>query len=94
MIEYSTGAIRALGQCRLGVDDVLVYQNPSRTCVAHVDHRFPGRSYDIREAKVKTASGPDHGHADKEVEWKCFHMEGILHIWFDRDNAQLDVMND
>ena len=94
ILEYSTGAQQALGQCRIGLDPIVAYKSPSHICAAHSEHRLPNRGYDIREARVTATSLEHHEHCDSKLEWECFSMTGRLYFWFSREESLLTNITD
>jgi hypothetical protein len=79
LLDYKNGARRAVGACRLGVDKVVTYLNPSRICYypSQVSQTRPLPGHAVR---VKSGGDPTHDH--REDGWVCSPMEGSLQFWF------------
>jgi hypothetical protein len=77
---YGNGAQRAVGNCRLGIDLVKTYLNPSRICylpvsLSHVNGAGPRQV-------VRVEGENDSTHRHEENGWICSPMEGNLEFWF------------
>ncbi|KFA81328.1 hypothetical protein S40288_08298 [Stachybotrys chartarum IBT 40288] len=97
LLEYENGAQRALGQCRIGVDPVHVYINPTHICFLRTTYspaRAPTYSpprtpLQLKTVRVGCASG-EHNHDEKG--WVCSGMAANLEFWFTNEQTDLRAM--
>ncbi len=90
LFEYSNGAQRALGNCRLGVDLCRVYQKPRLLCRLEKTYRMPRFGVERRAVMVElTADVEQHTH--EEQGWCCSDLSGILRFWFTGEESYLDI---
>lgn len=85
LLKYANGAERALGSCRIGVDPVQHYPDPSvvRFCSANlVSETRMGH----RRVKVGIPDEP-------ERRWREFSPAGELHIWVTHEEMVAHVKN-
>ncbi|KIH89978.1 hypothetical protein SPBR_00261 [Sporothrix brasiliensis 5110] len=90
LVEYATGAQRALGQCRVGVDETTVFDRPQCLCVrpASYDRTRPRSSHGQRhwqkcqvfyaECSADISDGHEdedvHGEEQKKALWSCIPL--------------------
>lgn len=80
VLEYSNGSKRALGQCKLGVDQIEECMEPAQIC-----YYSPGKN----SVQVKVSNGSLHaGHG--EAGWTCCLMRGVLEFWFSDGEMKLN----
>ncbi|KAF4447697.1 hypothetical protein F53441_8792 [Fusarium austroafricanum] len=84
ILDYENGARRALGNCRLGIDRVKAYLEPSRLCYRPAGHAS-GIRRDIPAVRVEAGSDSNHQH--DEEGWVCSAMEGVVEFWFSREQS-------
>ncbi|RMJ11102.1 hypothetical protein CDV36_009273 [Fusarium kuroshium] len=80
LMEYEDGAQRTLGSCRLGVDPVTTYSQPTHICFTSTTLTDPDMTYPV--AKVEASNREkDHTHTK---EWTCCPVSwgGSLEVWF------------
>jgi hypothetical protein len=77
LFEYEGGAQRAVGECRVGVDDSKATTSPSCLCILVNEHLVD----------VVFAKG-DHQH--QREGWECHVMSGILEFWFTGEAVDLE----
>jgi hypothetical protein len=70
LLEYASGAQRAVGQCRLLVDRSKAYARPSYIAFANGAEGFP-------RAKISFEDVPEDDGA-----WSRYAMVGTLRFWF------------
>jgi hypothetical protein len=100
LIEYQNGGKRALGECRLGVDPVKVYDAPGCICILNEIHRDEGRRrwpsrYRIKSPSVARVScTADLGHVHHEDGWLCVQFRDrdfTLDMWFSDEQRRVEV---
>jgi hypothetical protein len=90
LLEYAGGGQRALGQCRLGVDQSKMYTRPSSMAFTNVTRPRPGSEKHKIERIEATKVGFDDV-PEGDGSWSHFAMEGTLRFWFTYDEARLEV---
>ncbi|KAH8738051.1 hypothetical protein BGZ61DRAFT_27171 [Ilyonectria robusta] len=94
IFEYATGAQRAVGECRFGLDPVVTVTDPSHICLTTFqDNRVKG-SLPWTTMRVKFSSSSTHSHCNDETEWQCFILKGTLECWFNRCQVNIKVITD
>lgn len=89
LFEYANGLLRAVGQCRLGVDHYNMYEKPSAICSrTHLTQDRAGRELYRLEVVLSSYSltCPPQG------EWDCWPLSNTLHFWFSEYGAKLSVL--
>ena len=99
LLEYKNGSRRSLGQCRLGLDNAVCYDGPSRGCLRQIETHVPlkkriasGTSTLVKSTVVKFTRDAKHNHS--EDGWTCFPMQGELEFWFSCEETDLIVVVD
>lgn len=100
---YANGAERALGQCRLQVDEYREYLNPSRFCSLRTKvstQRSEGMG-GVDEDEDDGCWGlqivfADDNHdtstcSHEKGEWECFSMVGTLYLFFNVEEVAITV---
>lgn len=92
LFEYLDGTLRAVGQCRLGVDHRITYKAPSVICsrITITTQDWTSR----RSCGVKVVLGSCAGpisHPPARV-WNCRPLSGTLHFWFSESSTALSVL--
>lgn len=92
IIEYASGAQRAIGQCRVGEDPVVEYHHPEKICVAPVGDRKQSLKWGLGEARViGVSSSSPLSSTDDNLLWRSFDLRGEMQFWFDRNVSQVLV---
>ncbi|KAH8129422.1 hypothetical protein LI328DRAFT_163056 [Trichoderma asperelloides] len=95
MIEYNNGLKRALGQCRLGMDSVHRYQNPSSISYASTYQPTCGKhKLSCKGVHVVFDSQNQLNVQDRELIWEHYEMRGQLYFWFTTHEVYLKVSQD
>ncbi|OAA63514.1 hypothetical protein SPI_03677 [Niveomyces insectorum RCEF 264] len=94
VVAYKNGGMRALGQCRIGVDPVSEYENPSCLCVRRTTYTTQARKETFCAVYVHVATTGDlHSHA--EPGWICSAaLHGSLEFWFTDYESDLTVVTE
>lgn len=95
LIEYENGTRRAVGQCRLGVDDFEEYHRPLSFSYANV-HYWPGCSCRGRHrgAHIVFHSESQPGLLEGNLPWEHYPMIGTLTAWFSSHDMRLKVIQE
>ncbi|CAK7199888.1 hypothetical protein SEUCBS139899_002574 [Sporothrix eucalyptigena] len=106
LFYYKNGGQRALGQCRVGVDDEKDYDDPACLCISRdgfthvVEDRAP-REPGTQRWHVFYAQAMDdieeHTHEDENGIWECIPLGegcGRLEVSFTAKSSRLEVMED
>ncbi|UKZ86356.1 uncharacterized protein TrAFT101_002191 [Trichoderma asperellum] len=82
LLEYEDGTLRALGQCRLGLDTVQCYKHPTKFHYTIVKYSSHIKTHDSRclQAAFDSESGLFSTHNNSE--WKTCPMKGFLQFSF------------
>lgn len=91
LLEYSDGGVRALGECRIGVDvsRYLMTAMPKYIHVASIQRHDLIRGLEMSVAQVAVS---DDGQVDENrsfCHWETFEMKGTLHFWYSKDECKL-----
>ncbi|KAK3897145.1 hypothetical protein C8A05DRAFT_20026, partial [Staphylotrichum tortipilum] len=86
LLEYEGGGQRALGQCRLLVDQTKTYNRPSRIAFTNVLRLPAGSEFDLEATKVAFDEIPEGGDG-----WSSFGMTGTLWFWFTEKETRLEM---
>ena len=99
MFDYQNGARRAVGNCRLGVDRVETYLDPTRICYRPIlPRREHSRALDSQSSslvdrrEVLVESGCDSTHQHEEAGWVCSAMEGDLEFQFSQVESIIRIL--
>ena len=67
LLIYENGGMRALGQCRVGVDKEREFQTPRHMCYRRYRFYSHKRKHDLRGVQVAFSSdcSKEHGHSDE-----------------------------
>lgn len=82
VLEYRDGSKRALGQCRLGVDQSEECFEPARLCYGSLGKNSV-------QVTVCSRGGSHAGH-EEETGWTCCSMRGVLEFWFSETDVKID----
>lgn len=89
LFEYISGGLRAVGQCRLGVDLSKKYISPSTIC-------FRIRSWRNRAGRDRGGIQVDIGCCSvichPQEEWNCRKFSNTLHFWFSEQRSILSIL--
>jgi hypothetical protein len=93
IIDYENGGARAIGQCRIGDDPFVVYENPSKLCLAPAGDRRQSMRWGFGEvfvvgvgSKPVTVPMVDNG---RRLNWCQYDLRGEMQFWFDRWTSQV-----
>ncbi|KAL2759487.1 hypothetical protein ACRALDRAFT_2030768 [Sodiomyces alcalophilus JCM 7366] len=95
ILYYENGGSRAVGQCRLHVDDSILVARPSRLCFQATTYLTRIRKQERHGVRVEFGAGGDdpHGHGGGEG-WECRPLRGVLELTFTEDASYLAVAED
>ncbi len=84
LLEYENGGQRAIGECRIGVDQYQIYRKPSRICYRYLSLNVTPSTWETTRTAMKVEGGSDDesDHTNEEEGWKCCGMQGRLDFWF------------
>ncbi|KAJ8128863.1 hypothetical protein O1611_g4770 [Lasiodiplodia mahajangana] len=92
IFHYRNGGSRALGQCRLKVDQSVVVEKPCVLCFQTTLYSTAdGKRWDhARGVRVEVTGDDSHQHSDSE--WKCIPLgSGVLTFSFNEDSSWISV---
>lgn len=94
LLYYKNGAQRAVGQCRVGVDDSTSYDDPRGICLfgrAALQHSESewNDEFNARDVVIKTGDECEHGSP-----WlhRCRPLTGEVGVWFAGAVARISVI--
>lgn len=95
LLEYSNGAQRALGDCRVGnylpgTDRVKKYLNPSRICYRGPQDGGAGAGRLSHNFVVNASDHHEHDHDTDD--WICSSLKGVLEFWFSRERSVIRIL--
>lgn len=101
LFEYENGSKRALGQCRLGLDEVRSWYKPLSLHYAvsevqwTVDQHHPLDPFETSiGALVIFDSESKHMSEDGTLERNYYELKGRLIVWFALNAADLQLVDD
>lgn len=86
MLKYENGGLRAVGQCRIGVDATKLYSQPLWICF-----RTSGRAGQRSELCLTEVSFDSMAHHGAHYGWQCTRMQGLLQFWFSERASKLSI---
>lgn len=89
LFEYADGLLRAVGQCRLGVDYCNTYKKPS--AIHSRTHTRKDRTGRILYG-LEVVLGPCSLNFHPSEEWTCWPLSNTLHFWFSERRTKLSVV--
>ncbi|TQV97875.1 hypothetical protein IF1G_03618 [Cordyceps javanica] len=87
IVGYRNGGARALGQCRIGVDAVQVYDWPACFCFNKTKYLRQGTRVERDSVRVECHGDGHHGHA--EDGWTCCTFPSRLEWWFTSEESRI-----
>ncbi|UKZ60298.1 uncharacterized protein TrAtP1_001578 [Trichoderma atroviride] len=98
LIEYENGSKRALGQCRLGVDDVQSWHRPLSMHCVPVDYErnvndLINETRKSRSAQVTFDCESSHVTEDGSLEENHHELKGRLNFWFTLNEVFLQFVD-
>lgn len=92
LLWYENGGSRAVGQCRVHVDDSTTVDRPTRLCFQATTY-LTSKKWVRPGVRVRFGRDGDgdgaHRHSDEG--WKCRPLDGILTVFFTHDSFYLEV---
>ena len=94
LLYYKNGAQRAVGECRVGVDDSTPYDDPRGICLIRKGSRQytegePNDDFISGDAMIKTGDVCGHGPSGLYL---CRPLVGELAVWFSATAARIKVI--
>jgi hypothetical protein len=98
LIEYENGSKRALGQCRLGLDDVQSWHKPLSMHYVPADYDrnvcdLINESRTSRSAQVTFDSESSHVTEHGSLEENHYELKGRLNFWFTFHEVELQFVD-
>ncbi|EGX91146.1 hypothetical protein CCM_05304 [Cordyceps militaris CM01] len=87
VVGYKSGGARALGQCRVGVDTVRVYEQPACFCYKKTTYLRQDTPVERDSVSIECRSSADHGHS--EDGWTCCKFPSRLEWWFTSEESRI-----
>ncbi|KAM3461432.1 hypothetical protein NHJ6243_004952 [Beauveria neobassiana] len=87
VVGYQNGGERALGQCRIGVDAVRVYEQPACFCYKKTKYLRQGTRVERDSVKIECNTNANHDHS--EEEWTCCKFPSRLEWWFTSEESRI-----
>ena len=91
LLEYLDGGVRALGECRLGVDvsRYLMAAMPRYIHVASIQRVSLLTGLETSQAQVVVSNDGQVGAGRSYCDWETYEMRGTLHFWYSKDECKL-----
>lgn len=98
LIEYENGSKRALGQCRLGLDEVESWHKPLSMHYVREDYErnvcdFINETRKSKGVHVTFDSESSHISEDGSLEENYYELKGRLDFWFTCHEAELQFVD-
>ncbi|EWG36252.1 hypothetical protein FVEG_14643 [Fusarium verticillioides 7600] len=89
ILEYKNGAKRSAGQCRVGIDPVMVCHRPVSFCYRTVygDHLDHNKHYEL--VCCSEMDIPHYGHGYNNSPWTCSDLGLYAKVWCDDVTSDL-----
>ncbi|KAJ3485697.1 hypothetical protein NLG97_g6758 [Lecanicillium saksenae] len=87
LVRYSNGGERALGQCRIGVDAVRVFEQP--TCFCYKKTKYLRQGTRVHRDSVTVECHPSVNHDHSENGWFCVKFPSRLEWWFTSEESRI-----
>lgn len=88
---YENGGSRAVGQCRLNVDNSVSVSRPTRLCYQNTTYLTPLRRWERPGVRVKFWASGDDSHQHDGEGWECLPLGGFLQLSFTYDTSYVTV---
>ncbi|KAL6790186.1 hypothetical protein GGI42DRAFT_365683 [Trichoderma sp. SZMC 28013] len=85
LLEYRNGSRRALGQCKVGIDDIQECIEPMQLCYNNL--LVNGTQ------SVQVCISREILHTHDERGWVCCIMKGVLELWFNNRQEKIKLIN-
>jgi hypothetical protein len=90
IFRYENGGMRAVGQCRLHIDNDMVVVQPSRLCFRPTLYSTSRRIRQCHGVRVELGADGTHEHVDDG--WKCLYLgQGVLTFSFTEDSSYISL---
>lgn len=86
IVRYDNGAERSLGQCRIGVDSVRVFEEPQFFCYKKTKYLRQGTRVE-RDSIAAECNRAAHHHG--EGGWTCCRFPSRLEWWFTSEESRI-----
>ncbi|KAJ6780427.1 hypothetical protein PWT90_09615 [Aphanocladium album] len=87
LVRYNNGGERALGQCRIGVDAVRVYEQPACFCYKKTKYLRHGTRVERDSVRIECHSNAKHDHSGDG--WTCTEFPSRLEWWFTSEESRI-----
>lgn len=87
LVRYANGGERALGQCRIGVDSLRSFEQPTCFCFKKTNYLRPTTRVERAGIAIECHAEAQHDHG--EGEWTCCEFPGRLEWWFTSEESRI-----
>ena len=88
---YENGGSRAVGQCRVNVDNSVSVARPTSICYQNTTYLTPLRKWKLPGVRVKFWGSGDDSHRHEGEGWECRPLRGFLQLSFADDTSYVTV---
>ena len=89
VLEYSNGSQRAMGDCRLGIDPVEIWNTPTCICIFKTTYNPRPLAVALQVVKVRFS---EREHQHTEPGWTCHAMRGNIEFWYTHDETCIGIL--
>lgn len=89
LVEYLDGSKRALGHCKVGIDQTQECIEPGQLCYVSTisNSPLPG----LKRQSVQVVVSKENAHEHVGTDWICCPMKGVLGFWFNDKDTKIEV---
>lgn len=91
LIRYQNGGLRAVGQCRVGVDASKEYAHPLQICWRNTVHFLKNTTREVCTVDVHFHADFESTHSGTSDQWSCHPLSGVLQFSFSQHSSTLSI---
>lgn len=89
ILEYLDGSERAIGHCKVGIDQFQECTAPDNLCYAPFIPKDPSCQ---EQQLVQVLFSKKNTHEHSGIDWTCCAMEGTLGFWFNEKETKIEIL--
>lgn len=89
LVEYLDGSRRALGHCKVDIDQTQECIEPGQLCYNSTISNNPLSG--LKRQSVQVVISKENAHEHVGPGWICCAMKGVLGFWFDDRDTKIEI---